>query len=121
MNWTPSKMGKKGGAAKGPSKVRGDSAYYKAIRAKRKAAPKTLNNPGLAGSQAKINIMVDCFGLLSQMHYPPRLLWGAGPACPDGRPARAPSSPASCRAAKFSTACVPRTVITYGKHYAEKY
>lgn len=43
MSWTPSKMGKKGGAAKGPSKVRGDSEYYKSIRAKRKAAPKTLN------------------------------------------------------------------------------
>jgi hypothetical protein len=43
MRWTPSKMGKKGGATKGPSKVRGDSEYYKAIRAKRKAAPKTLN------------------------------------------------------------------------------
>lgn len=28
-------MGKKGGAVKGPSKVRGDSAYYRAIRAKR--------------------------------------------------------------------------------------
>ena len=41
--WTPSKMGKKGGATKGPSKVRGDSEYYKAIRAKRKAAPKTRN------------------------------------------------------------------------------
>ena len=67
----------------------------------KKAGPTaTAHNNGLAGSQAKINIMVDCFGLLSQMHYPPRLLWGAGPACPDGRPARAPSSPASCRPAK---------------------
>jgi hypothetical protein len=36
-------MGKKGGATKGPSKVRGDSEYYRAIRAKRKATPKTLN------------------------------------------------------------------------------
>lgn len=42
MKWTPSSMGKKGGAAKGTSKVRGDSEYYKAIWAKRRA-PKTLN------------------------------------------------------------------------------
>ena len=48
MSWTPSKMGKKGGATKGPSKVRGDSEYYKAIRAKKKAAPKsTSHNNGL--------------------------------------------------------------------------
>lgn len=37
MSWTPSKMGKKGGSAgRGASKIRGDSEYYKNIRAKRK-------------------------------------------------------------------------------------
>jgi len=35
MSWTPSEMGKKGGAVKGASKIRGTSEYYKAIRAKR--------------------------------------------------------------------------------------
>ena len=35
MEWTPSSMGKKGGSKKGASKKRGDSDYYKAIRAKR--------------------------------------------------------------------------------------
>jgi hypothetical protein len=35
MNWTPAKMGKKGGKAKGLCKIRGDSAYYQAIVAKR--------------------------------------------------------------------------------------
>jgi hypothetical protein len=43
-------MGKKGGATKGPSKVRGNSEYYKAIRAKRKAAPKTLNTTNGMGA-----------------------------------------------------------------------
>jgi hypothetical protein len=35
MKWTPAAMGKKGGSKKGVSKKRGDSEYYKAIRAKR--------------------------------------------------------------------------------------
>jgi len=63
-------------------------------------AGSTAPNKAQPGSVRQNNIIMEFLPALSQMHYPPRLLWGAGPACPDGRPARAPSSPASCRAAK---------------------
>jgi len=50
--WTPATMGRKGGSAKGPSKVRGDAEYYrKMVEAREKKKAEKAIRQNLSGQR----------------------------------------------------------------------